>query len=312
MRQDALAARRRLSAMLPAVSAWRPGKLQLEWRNLITRPVVIAAAAVFVLACGSLLLIEGRLVYAAVYDGQEIGVVASRQVGDALRIQVQQDLEHQLGKTVFLPAPLTYMACRAPDTILSPPGELTEEFRGLPWMTDRGPAYVNQEPALAEADVGGVSEASGQPQPRPVAQGMPRQAAYGSVSRGSGSGTLIWPVSGRITSPFGWRILWGRPNFHTGIDIGASYGTPVGAAASGKVVLAGWDGGYGRCVVINHGGGLATRYAHLSRIDVNLGEQVNRGEVIGNIGESGNADGPHLHFEVIINGSVQNPMNYLP
>ncbi len=86
----------------------------------------------------------------------------------------------------------------------------------------------------------------------------------------------------------------------------------MGAAASGKVVLAGWDGGYGRCVVINHGDGLATRYAHLSRIDVSLGEQVNRGEVIGNIGESGNADGPHLHFEVIINGNVQNPMNYLP
>jgi len=85
----------------------------------------------------------------------------------------------------------------------------------------------------------------------------------------------------------------------------------VGAAAPGKVVLAGWDGGYGRCVLIDHGDGLATRYAHLSRIDVGLGEQVSRGAVIGNVGESGNADGPHLHFEVIINGNVQNPLLYL-
>jgi murein DD-endopeptidase MepM/ murein hydrolase activator NlpD len=135
--------------------------------------------------------------------------------------------------------------------------------------------------------------------------------AYGSVSRGSGSDTLVWPVTGPITSPFGWRILWGQRNFHTGMDIGVGYGTPVGAAAPGKVVLAGWDGGYGRCVLIDHGDGLATRYAHLSRIDVGLGEQVSRGAVVGNVGESGNADGPHLHFEVIINGNVQNPLLYL-
>ncbi len=192
MRQDALATRRRLSAMLPAVSAWRPGKLQLEWRELITKPVVIAAAAVFVLVCGSLLLIEGRLVYAAVYGGQEIGVVASRQVGEALGAQVQQDLERQLGQTVFLPAPLTYIACREPYSSLSPPGELTESIRSLPWMTDDGPVLVNQEPALAGADVGVVSEASGQPEPRPAAQGMPRQLAYGSASRGSGSDTLVF------------------------------------------------------------------------------------------------------------------------
>ena len=289
---------------------------------MITRPDVIAAAVVFILVCGSLLLIEGRLVYAAVYDGQEIGIVSSRQAGDAIRIQVQQNLEHQLGKNVFLPDPLTYVACRVPDALLSPPGELTGEYRGLPWMTDGGPVFINQEPTLADADAGGVNEASGQPQqqlvskapkpqPRPVAEGMPRRVAYHSVSRGAGSGALVWPVSGPITSPFGWRILWGSLNFHTGVDIGAAYGTPVGTAASGKVVLAGWDGGYGRCIVIDHGNGLATRYAHLSRIDVRLGEKVTRGEVIGNIGESGNADGPHLHFEVIIDGAVVDPMRYL-
>jgi len=311
MRQDVLMARRRLSALLLTVSARRTGKLHLEWRKLVTKPVVAAVAAVFVLVCGSLLLTQDRLVYAAVYGGQEIGVVTSRQVGDALRLQVQQDLERQWGKTVFLPAPLTYVACRAPYALLSPPGKLTEEIRSLPWMTDDGPVLVNQAPVLAMAGGSVDSKAPAQPQPRPAAIKMPRKVAYGSVSRGSGSGTLAWPVSGPITSPFGWRILWGRRNFHTGVDIGAGYGTPVEAAASGKVVLAGWDGGYGRCVLIDHGDGLATRYAHLSRIDVSLGEQVSRVEVIGNVGESGNADGPHLHFEVIINGNVQNPLRYL-
>jgi len=303
MRQDVLTARRRLSVLLLTVSALQTGKLHLEWRKLVSKPVVVAVAAFLVLVCGSLLLTQNRLVYAAVYSGQEIGVVTSRQVGDALRLQVQQDLERQWSKTVFLPAPLTYVACRTTYTILSPPGELTEEIRSLPWMTDDGPVPVNQPPVLAVAGGGVESKAP--------AQSQPRMVAYGSVSRGSGSDTLVWPVTGPITSPFGWRILWGQRNFHTGMDIGVGYGTPVGAATPGKVVLAGWDGGYGRCVLIDHGDGLATRYAHLSRIDVGLGEQVSRGAVIGNVGESGNADGPHLHFEVIINGNVQNPLLYL-
>jgi cell wall-associated NlpC family hydrolase len=171
MRQDVLIARRRLSALLLTVSAWRPGKLQLEWRELITKPAVIAAAAIFILVCGSLLMTQDRLDYAVVYGGKEIGVVTSRQIGDALSLQVQQGLERQWGKTVFLPAPLTYMACRAPDTILSPPGELAESIRDLPWITDGGPVFINQEPVL-------------------VAQGMPRMVAYGSVTRDSDSGTL--------------------------------------------------------------------------------------------------------------------------
>ncbi len=119
MRQDVLVAQRRLSAMLPAVRAWRPGKLQLEWRELIAKPTVIAAAAIFVLVCGSLLM--------------------------------------------------TPVASRA---ILSPPGELAGSIRDLPWITAGGPAFINQESVLA-------------------AQGMPHMLAYGSVSRGFDSDTLV-------------------------------------------------------------------------------------------------------------------------
>jgi len=127
------------------------------------------------------------------------------------------------------------------------------------------------------------------------------------ASRG-GSVRLGWPASGGIVSPFGMR--WGR--MHEGIDIGASYGSAVEAAAGGTVIAAGWDGGYGKCVQISHGGGLVTRYGHLSTISVSNGQSVDRGQLIGLVGSTGNSTGPHLHFEVIINGQVRNPVNYLP
>jgi len=118
---------------------------------------------------------------------------------------------------------------------------------------------------------------------------------------------LIWPVQGVLTSPFGMR--WGR--MHEGIDIGASIGTPIYAAASGTVVYAGWEGGYGNLTVIDHGGGLATAYGHQSRLGVSNGQVVTRGQVIGYVGSTGHSTGPHLHFEVRVNGVPNDPLNYL-
>lgn len=120
-------------------------------------------------------------------------------------------------------------------------------------------------------------------------------------------GQLAWPVRGSISSPFGMR--YGR--MHTGVDIAASHGTPIGAAESGRVVQAGWGGGYGRMVDIDHGGGVVTRYAHMTSIAVSVGKNVERGELIGYVGSTGRSTGPHLHFEVIVNGRQLNPMNYL-
>jgi murein DD-endopeptidase MepM/ murein hydrolase activator NlpD len=128
-----------------------------------------------------------------------------------------------------------------------------------------------------------------------------------STVQHTGSGQLGWPVSAPITSPFGWR--WGR--MHEGIDLGAAYGTPIAAAGSGTVIYAGWLGGYGNLTVIDHGGGLATAYGHQSRIAVSVGQQVSRGEVIGYVGSTGHSTGPHLHFEVRINGQPVDPLGYL-
>lgn len=122
------------------------------------------------------------------------------------------------------------------------------------------------------------------------------------------SSSYIWPLDGIITSEFGPR--WGA--FHTGLDIAASPGTPVAAAKAGTVEFAGWDGGYGKCVIINHGDGTKTRYAHASSILVDQGQWVEQGGAVIRVGNTGHSTGPHLHFEVMIDGTPRNPRNYLP
>jgi murein DD-endopeptidase MepM/ murein hydrolase activator NlpD len=136
----------------------------------------------------------------------------------------------------------------------------------------------------------------------------------GNSSSGGGSGVLIWPCSGTVTSDFGWRIhpILGIELFHTGIDIGAPYGTPIKAAAGGRVTMAAWYGGYGNCTIIDHGDGLSTLYAHQSSFKVSTGQSVAQGQLIGYVGSTGLSTGPHLHFETRVNGEPVDPMRYLP
>ena len=124
----------------------------------------------------------------------------------------------------------------------------------------------------------------------------------------------VRPVSGGITSPFGPRIdpITGNPGFHTGVDLQATYGTPILACRSGTVVIASPQGGYGNAVVIDHAGGMATLYAHQSRMAVLPGQVVKAGDVIGYVGATGYATGPHLHFEVRLDGNPVNPVSFLP
>jgi murein DD-endopeptidase MepM/ murein hydrolase activator NlpD len=133
-------------------------------------------------------------------------------------------------------------------------------------------------------------------------------AEGGGVETG-GSGTFSWPVTGPITSPFGWRSspFNGSPDFHPGLDIAAPTGTTVTAAAGGTVIMAQWYGGYGNYVLIDHGGGYSTGYGHLSAMYVSSGQAVKRGQAIGAVGMTGEATGPHLHFEVRIDGKPVDP-----
>lgn len=148
---------------------------------------------------------------------------------------------------------------------------------------------------------------------KPVTQVVAKGPTYAStnvaLSRGTGKVSgLSWPLRGGLTSYYGYR--WG--SFHTGLDIDGDTGEPFVAAASGTVSAAGTSGGYGKMIIIDHGNGVATRYAHASKLNVSVGQKVEKGETIGLVGSTGNSTGSHLHFEVIINGSTVNPLNYLP
>jgi len=137
---------------------------------------------------------------------------------------------------------------------------------------------------------------------------------YEGVLRERGYTPTIWPVNGTLEGGFGGRRNpFGGPGweFHSGQDIEAEMGAPVVSGASGRVVFVGWQNGYGQLVVVDHGGGLTTRYGHLSHIDVEAEQMVSRGQLLGKVGSTGRSTGPHLHYEVRINDQAVNPLPYL-
>ncbi|UIE40478.1 peptidoglycan DD-metalloendopeptidase family protein [Leptodesmis sichuanensis A121] len=134
---------------------------------------------------------------------------------------------------------------------------------------------------------------------------------YGLAFRGTGQ--MLLPCLGEITSGFGWRMhpVLGYERFHAGIDIGADYGATIYAAEQGLVIFAGWYGGYGNAVIIDHGGGITTLYGHTSELYVSEGQTVQRGQAIAAVGSTGLSTGPHLHFEVRREGEPTDPVAFL-
>lgn len=127
-------------------------------------------------------------------------------------------------------------------------------------------------------------------------------------------GGFVWPCSGEITSYYGWRThpIFGTRKYHSGMDIAVDTGTPIHATNNGTVVYSGWLGGYGYCVMIDHGGGLVSLYGHNSGLNCSEGQHVSRGAVIAYAGSTGYSTGPHCHFEMRLHGEVTEPLNYLP
>jgi murein DD-endopeptidase MepM/ murein hydrolase activator NlpD len=167
-------------------------------------------------------------------------------------------------------------------------------------------AGVREDRAHAEEDLDELQAASAALAERLRNAASAGGGGGGSTGDGTSSSGFIWPVSGVVTSGFGWR--WGR--MHQGIDISAPAGTTIRAVAAGTVIYAGWMGGYGNLTVVDHGNGLATAYAHQSAIYVG-GGSVSQGTAIGAVGCTGSCTGNHLHFEVRINGNAVDPMGYL-
>ncbi len=143
---------------------------------------------------------------------------------------------------------------------------------------------------------------------------MIRSIKSGDRAATGASGSMIWPISGPITSEYGWRThpIFGTTRYHSGLDIGADYGDPIRAADGGVVISAEWLGGYGYAVIIDHGGGLSSLYGHNSELLVSEGQRVYKGQTIARAGSTGYSTGPHCHFEVRLNGAPVNPWNYLP
>lgn len=137
---------------------------------------------------------------------------------------------------------------------------------------------------------------------------FPGAASYASDSAPHTTPS-IWPAAGYVSSPYGLRF--NGTEFHQGIDIAADMGTPIVATADGVVTAAGWNGGYGNMVDVDHGGGIVTRYGHASAVAVTVGQQVRRGEVIAYVGSTGRSTGPHVHYEVRVDGQPVNPAGYL-
>ena len=137
---------------------------------------------------------------------------------------------------------------------------------------------------------------------------LERQAKAAVASLGTSSRGFIWPLNGAVTSYYGPR--WGR--MHTGIDIDGYTGQPLVAVKEGTVILASYYGGYGNTVIVDHGGGYSTLYAHQSALNVSQGQRVDQGDIVGYVGSTGNSTGDHVHFEVRVNGEPEDPMRYLP
>ncbi|MEI2701134.1 MAG: peptidoglycan DD-metalloendopeptidase family protein [Baekduia sp.] len=162
-------------------------------------------------------------------------------------------------------------------------------------------ASVREDRKVLEKDLNKLIEQSNR------IKGVLSAVSAGPIKQGSGR--FIWPINGTLTSPFCESRSW--ENCHPGIDIAAPTGTPIRAADTGTVRIAGWVGGYGNYTCIQHTSTLSTCYGHQSAIGVSVGQAVSKGQVIGKVGSTGFSTGPHLHFEVRMNGAVQNPMRYL-
>ena len=159
----------------------------------------------------------------------------------------------------------------------------------------------------------GVEEARETMSVNRLTQPTPTQVAVGTAQGAEGAqGRFLWPLEGRISSPFGARDLFGSTSLHRGIDIAAPTGTPITAAAQGTVIWSGLRGTYGNLVKLDHGNGFVTYYAHCSQLLVQEGDTVDQGETIALVGSTGRSTGPHCHFEVLWQGELLDPLACLP
>ncbi|HVM03640.1 MAG TPA: peptidoglycan DD-metalloendopeptidase family protein [Acidimicrobiales bacterium] len=261
-------------------------------------------------------------VYVRPKDNAIVGVIGAKDLGEASRrssllaqvtnkdrdvLDRLRALREDLGDEQAKAAAARDVAAERREAVLARLSELQKARKEKQRLSAALDARIRQYQAEADAVAAQESGLTALIQTRTQARASRSAADPGLDGRISGAG-LVWPLRGTVTSPFGPR--WGR--LHAGLDISGGTGTPIRAAKGGQVIFAGSMSGYGNCVIIDHGGGLTTLYAHQSRLGTSDGADVGQGDVIGYVGSTGHSTGPHLHFETRVGGSPQNPRRYLP
>jgi murein DD-endopeptidase MepM/ murein hydrolase activator NlpD len=262
------------------------------------------------------IILEGDQVDLEVLEAAGIAVSAERERADEERARLARLLEEQeaiLAEAQELRESRALAAANARDRVellREEQDDLEAEQERIEALIERRQAEERERQAAARAAAAqqaSSGSSSGGSSSGGSSGGGSSSGGQASAPSGASSAGYSWPLCAPVTSEYGPR--WGR--MHRGIDLGAPTGTPIGAAKGGTVISAGWQGGYGRLLLIDHGDGVVTAYAHLSSFAVSSGQSVQRGQTIGRIGMTGNTTGPHLHLEFRVNGRAVNPRQYL-
>ena len=249
------------------------------------------------------------------YDKRlEQALIAAREEVEAAKAALEQALAEQEAKKAELEqqkAVLEQQVEEAQQLLINLQSDI-EAYEAMYAATEAQKQALQNEIDGKVAELRAQEEAARQAAQQQAAQtGQP--VTYDAAQAVGATGSMMWPAVGHgISSPFGYRIhpIYHTQKMHTGVDINVAYGTPVYAADGGTVILSGWNGGYGNCIVINHGNGITTLYGHMSSLVASVGQSVSKGQVIGYVGSTGASTGPHLHWEVAVNGQRVNPLNY--
>lgn len=247
-------------------------------------------------------ILEGDQVDLEVLEAAGIAVAAEQQRADEERTRLERLLDEQetiLADAQRLRESRALAAAEARDRVRL----LQEEQDDLESEQERIEALIERRQAEERQRQAAARQAAQQGSSGSRSSSRAQAPAPSTASRAGYS----WPLCAPVTSEYGPR--WGR--MHRGVDLGAGTGTPIAAPKAGRVLSAGWQGGYGRLLLIDHGDGVVTAYAHLSGFSVGSGQSVQRGQTVGRIGMTGNTTGPHLHLEFRVNGRAVNPRQYL-
>lgn len=230
-------------------------------------------------------------------------VGSNNNLGTVLKVETTLRIPNQDG---------IFYTIKAGDSAKSISGKFKVSFSSVQ-MVNKGVDMDSLKPG-DEIFLPGARPEEPEPAKKPAKSSQSSKPSGKNESSGSsGGGSFRWPVAGKITSPFGWRKhpITRRNDFHGALDIKAPHGSPIRASRAGTVVYAGWQSGYGKTVVVDHGGGLSTLYAHCSSTLVKKGQSVSTSTVIARIGATGRATGPHVHFEIRSNNRAVNPLSRL-